>query len=126
MNRIREVRKALGLKQVDLARQLHVSQSTISAWETRPCRPPLECLYDISLILGVDLDYLTCHSNDPKPPKKIDDRELACEILNHLREVPEMRALFKLAKKANREHIEKTIQIMQILVYGEFIQTGTE
>lgn len=55
--KLREARKRLGLKQEDLATQLHVSQTTISRWEKGQQEPDWRMMMSISQFLGVSSDF---------------------------------------------------------------------
>lgn len=64
MLKIRDVRKEKGLKQADLAEQIHVSVQTISGYETGYAQPPIDILIKIADVLEVSTDYLLGRSND--------------------------------------------------------------
>lgn len=56
--RIRELRKASGLSQEQLAKQLDVTRQTISNWEANIAQPNLEKIIMISDLFQVSLDQL--------------------------------------------------------------------
>lgn len=56
--RIRELRKASGLSQEQLAKQLDVTRQTISNWEASIAQPNLEKIIMISDLFQVSLDQL--------------------------------------------------------------------
>lgn len=66
MNRIQERRKALGIKQVDLAKAVKVSQGTISDYETGRHEPDLSTLKKIAVLLDTTVDFLL---GGPPPSK---------------------------------------------------------
>ena len=66
MNRIQERRKALGIKQVELAKAIKVSQGTISDYETGRHEPDLSALKKIAVLLDTTVDYLL---GGPPPSK---------------------------------------------------------
>ena len=57
-NRIRELRKAAGLRQEDLARELGVTRQTINAIENNKYDPTLTLAFQLSRVLGVPVDGL--------------------------------------------------------------------
>lgn len=58
MRRIKELRLAKGVRQVDMAAHFHVGQSTIVSWESEKTFPPSRLLPDIAIYLGCTLDDL--------------------------------------------------------------------
>ena len=63
MNRIAELRKAMGLNQVGLAMKLNVSQKMVSAYETGIHQPSIEVLLKLSKLFGVSVDYIIGNSD---------------------------------------------------------------
>ena len=57
-NRIRELRKAAGLRQEDLARELGVTRQTINAIENQKYDPSLPLAFQLARILGTTVDAL--------------------------------------------------------------------
>lgn len=62
MNRIKEVLKEKGVKQVWLAEQLGKSFNTINGYVQNRAQPSLEVLFKIGKILKVDVRELIQHS----------------------------------------------------------------
>lgn len=58
MKKIKELRKAKGVRQVDMAAHFGVSQSTIVSWEGDGTYPPCRLMPDIAIYLGCTLDDL--------------------------------------------------------------------
>jgi putative transcriptional regulator len=58
MNRIQEVLKAKGLKQVQLAEALGVAKSSVSQYCSNKVQPPLSVFIAISEELGCDVSEL--------------------------------------------------------------------
>lgn len=56
--KIRELRKASGLSQEQLAEKLEVSRQAVSKWETGSCAPDIEKLTILSDLFCVSLDQL--------------------------------------------------------------------
>ena len=57
-HRIRELRIARGLSQVELAKQLGVSKQSLSNWENDNIQPSIEMLERLANCLSVSTDYL--------------------------------------------------------------------
>ena len=57
-NRIRELRKAAGLRQEDLARELGVTRQTINAIENNKYDPTLTLAFHLAGVLGTTVDEL--------------------------------------------------------------------
>ena len=58
MNRIKELRKNFGIKQIDLANQLEVSQASLSGWENGKYEPDTNSWAKLAEIFNVSVDYL--------------------------------------------------------------------
>ena len=56
--RLKELRLEKGIYQKDLAKNLHVAPSAVSAWEIGRNEPDNEMLIQISEFFGVTVDYL--------------------------------------------------------------------
>ena len=56
--RIRELRKAAGLRQEDLARELGVTRQTINAIENNKYDPTLTLAFHLAGVLGTTVDEL--------------------------------------------------------------------
>jgi len=56
--RLKELRIEKSLEQKELAAILHVSKSTVSAWEVGRNQPSYEVLGDIAAFFDVTVDYL--------------------------------------------------------------------
>ena len=57
-NRIKAMRKEVGLSQKELGEKIGVGQATVSAWETGRNHPDNETLYKLSKIMGCSIGYL--------------------------------------------------------------------
>lgn len=66
MNRIKELRKARDIKQVDLAKAISVSQAALSGYETGKYEPDFDTLQKIAEYFSVTTDYLL--GRDEKKP----------------------------------------------------------
>lgn len=58
MNRIKELRKKAGIKQIDLCKQLDIAQGTLSGWENNKYEPDLTSIAKMAEIFDVSVDYL--------------------------------------------------------------------
>ncbi len=57
-DRIREIRIAKRISQVDLAKELGVTKQSVSNWENDNIQPSVEMLSRIADVLSVSTDYL--------------------------------------------------------------------
>lgn len=64
MIRIKELRKAHGILQGDLADKINVSQATISGWENGKIEPSMDALRQIANLFDVSIDYLLGSPDD--------------------------------------------------------------
>ena len=67
-NRIRELRKAAGLRQEDLARELSVTRQTINAIENNKYDPTLALAFHLAAELSTTVDELF-HPGGTETPK---------------------------------------------------------
>lgn len=58
MNRIKELRKKKGVKQIELCQLLNVTQGNVSAWENGLWEPSNETLKKLADYFDVSTDYL--------------------------------------------------------------------
>ena len=61
--KIKELRQAKGLTQVDLAKELSVTKQCVSNWENNNIQPSVDMLVKISKYFSVTTDYLLCLDN---------------------------------------------------------------
>ena len=66
--RIRDLRKQRKMSQTELANILHVSQQTVTAWETGKAEPSSSAVANLADYFGVTTDYLL-----GRPEEKKDD-----------------------------------------------------
>lgn len=62
-DRIKELRKAFGISQVELAKALNVSKQCVSNWENDNVLPSIEMLVKLAEYFNVTTDYLLCLEN---------------------------------------------------------------
>lgn len=81
--RIKELRVARNLSQVQMAKLLGVTKQSISNWENNNIQPSVDMLVSIARLFSVSTDYLLC----------LDDRQvldvsgLSPEYVAHLQQV---------------------------------------
>lgn len=61
--RLRELRTASGMSQVDLAEKLGVSKQSVSNWENDNIQPSIDMLLKISRTFNVSTDFLLGEDN---------------------------------------------------------------
>lgn len=70
--RIKALRSDHDLNQTQVARAIHVAQTTYSDYEKGKVRIPVECLIQLAKFYDVDMNYITGDSDTlrpfPKPP----------------------------------------------------------
>ena len=76
MNRIKELRKARGWKQDDLARELQTSRQAVGNYETGFRSPDVETILRLCDILGCSADYLLGRSDLQDPQLTADEAAL--------------------------------------------------
>lgn len=59
IERIKELRNDHDLNQTQVARELHVAQTTYSDYEKGKVRIPVECLIQLARFYNVDMNYIT-------------------------------------------------------------------
>ena len=69
---IRDLRKQRKISQTELAKILHVSQQTVTAWETGKAEPSSSAISSLADYFNVTTDYLL-----GRPEKKDDDAKTA-------------------------------------------------
>lgn len=69
INRIKELRTENNIRQIDLCKQLGVSQGALSGWENGRYEPDSDMLIKLSDIFGVSIEYILGKSNTVKPTK---------------------------------------------------------
>jgi len=64
MNRIRDLREDMDLRQVDVARATGIDQKTLSNYETGKTNPDSYALIKLADFFGVTIDYLVGRTNN--------------------------------------------------------------
>ena len=64
MKSIKRYREALGIKQIDLAARLGVTQPTVANWESEDGYPPSRVMPDLAAFFGCTIDEL--YADEPE------------------------------------------------------------
>lgn len=115
MSAINDLRKKSGLSQKEFADLFNVHQTAVSQWETGKTTPDKETLIKIANYFGVSIDYLLGNTEQKEKPLVNEDEELT-EYLDELKNRPEMKMLFSLAKGATKGDVEKAVKIIETLL----------
>ena len=86
MQRLRELRKQRGLSMRELGRELGLSESAVSLYESGRRRPNHDLLCRLADYFGVSVDYLLCRTEErltAKEYKEKDSYELAEFMSGH-------------------------------------------
>ena len=67
VERVRELRNNHDLNQTQVAKAIHVAQTTYSDYEKGKVRIPVECLIQLAKFYNVDMNYITGVSDIPRP-----------------------------------------------------------
>lgn len=80
-DRLKEIRKAKGWNQGDLAREMMVSRSTVAMWETGANEPPMPTLERLAELLETSPAYLLGWTDDPTDYENDDLADVSPEII---------------------------------------------
>jgi transcriptional regulator with XRE-family HTH domain len=108
--RLKKYREDKGMTQAELAAKVGVSAVTITRYEKGVREPNMDTLSKIAKILECTLD-------DMLGVRTIVDGDVSDELNDYLDELhkrPEMKMLFKVAKKATKEDVEKAVKIIEM------------
>ena len=83
--RIRTLRLARKMSQVELAQALHVTKQSVSNWENDNIQPSVEMLMKIAKVFSVSTDYLLGMDCG----EYIDVSGLPGEVISHIRQIVE-------------------------------------
>lgn len=104
--RIKTAREKLGLTQEEVSNLICSTPQKVSSFETGRTRIDIDTLVKLCEIYGVDVNEIIGTKREP------DDELLA--YLEELRYRSEMRMLFKTAKNATKEDVEKAVKIIEM------------
>lgn len=117
--RIKLVRELRNISQTDLANSLHIKKQTLYKYENDVITNiPSDNIEEIARICNVSPAFIMGWSDIIEPEEV--DSSLSSEIelqeyLEELKNREEMRMLFKLAKGATKEDVEKAVKIIEAL-----------
>lgn len=104
--KLKAAREHAGLKQEDVAEYLCVTPQKVSSFETGRTRVDVDTLGKLCELYRIDVNYVLGIEKD--------NTDELTEYLNELHKRPEMKMLFKVAKKASREDVEKAVKIIEM------------
>lgn len=104
--KLKVARENAGFKQEDVADYLDVTPQKVSSFETGRTRVDVDTLGKLCELYKIDVNYIL-------GLEKADTEELT-EYLDELHKRPEMKMLFKVAKKASKEDVEKAVKIIEM------------
>lgn len=81
--RIKELRTARNLSQVEMAKRLGVTKQSVSNWENNNIQPSVDMLVMIARLFSVSTDYLLCLDNR----QVLDVTGLSVEHVAHIQQV---------------------------------------
>ncbi len=67
MDELKELRKQKKISQAKLADDLHVTQATVSRWETGEMLPTIDILNELARYFSVSVDYILGNDQKSKP-----------------------------------------------------------
>lgn len=109
---LRELRKTNKMTQVELSKKLSLDKSSIAKYESANVIPSPEVLVKIANIFNVTVDYLLGNTTN-QPTSKRDDE--VTQLLQELKDRPEMKTLFSISKNATKEEILQAVKIIEAL-----------
>jgi len=68
--RLKDLREDRDIKQIEIAKYLHVKQNTYSQYENGQRQIPIEALIKLAEYFQTSTDYILGLTNDPKPYAK--------------------------------------------------------
>lgn len=112
MNRIKELRTAHGIKQIDLCKKLGITQGALSGWENGKYEPDNLSLIKMADIFEVSVDYLLGRKDTPKLPEiSEDDNGLIFSIEGNTEKI-----------ELSPGQIEKAREILRVTMPEQFNQ----
>ncbi|ABP67793.1 transcriptional regulator, XRE family [Caldicellulosiruptor saccharolyticus DSM 8903] len=123
---IRVLREWAGLKQTELAKKLHISQTTLARYENGELRPPIETLLRIADFFDVSIDALLGRKNSHKDPlsilqelriqkeQNVLENEIK-ELLDKTANKEELRLLLRQLKSCSPKTIKRLIKIIKAI-----------
>ena len=114
--RIEDLCKSAGTNITTMCRESGVPRSALSDYKAGRIKSlSVDKLSKIANYFGVSIDYLLGNTEQKEKPLVNEDEELT-EYLDELKNRPEMKMLFSLAKGATKEDVEKAVKIIETLL----------
>lgn len=109
--KLKEARKRAGMTQKDVEEKTdsRIKANTISNWEQGVSRPDVDSVALLCKLYDINPNDVFEWETD-----KSKDRDELTEYLDELHKRPEMKMLFKVAKKATKEDVEKAVKIIEM------------
>lgn len=82
-DKIRSIRLAKGISQVDLSKAIGVSKQSVSNWENDNIQPSIDMLVQIADYFGVSTDYLL----DRETTRTLDCKNLTEKEISHIQDL---------------------------------------
>lgn len=118
--RFEQLLQKRGVTPYKVSKETGVTQTSLSNWKSGRNAPSAKTLQKLADYFGVTVGYLMgTEEEEPNATDKennpivLDDDAL--ELLEELKERPEMRTLFSVSKKATKEDILKAVKIIEAL-----------
>jgi transcriptional regulator with XRE-family HTH domain len=106
--RIQELRKALGLSQIDLANKIEVSKAQMSRYENQGIQPPANVLNKMADALNTSVDFLINGNSQEKAKAALKNTQLL-QKFREMEQLPEgeLEAILKVINAYLRDHKAK-------------------
>ena len=118
--RFEQLLQKRGVTPYKVSKETGVTQTSLSNWKSGRNTPSAKTLQKLADYFGVTVGYLMgTEEEEPNATDKennpivLDDDAL--ELLEELKERPEMRTLFSVSRKATKEDILKAVKIIEAL-----------
>ena len=118
--RFEQLLQKRGVTPYKVSKETGVTQTSLSNWKSGRNTPSAKTLQKMADYFGVTVGYLMgTEEEEPNATDKennpivLDDDAL--ELLEELKERPEMRTLFSVSRKATKEDILKAVKIIEAL-----------
>lgn len=109
----------IGKSPTGAALEMGISKGTVSFWKNKGSVPNADTLQRIADYFGVSTDYLL----NGTEAEKTDEEDLA-EMLQRIKDDPELRTLFSLAKDATPDDVRKAIAFIRVIKGEVFNDEG--
>lgn len=112
MNKIRELRRKMGLTQVELANALNISQGSLSGYETGRIEPDITTMRKMADYFSVTLD--TLFGKDMQDIENMSDEDI-WNFREQVRRDPDRRYLFSIARNASIDDVRQAVAVIDAL-----------